>query len=132
VVYIYALRQGKNVVYVGQCKNVERRVKEHKKSKEFDGYAVLETLNVDDLSVIHNVEDFYIKKFDPVYNKSLNVCGHYFDINDYFEQSEYKPEMAKVFMETMGIKPIFNENYKIHDLFRCCRKMEDWRYSNEN
>lgn len=64
---IYFLVRDGVVVYVGQSKNVHRRINDHKSGKEFDRINVIECLEKD----LDQLEALYIKKFRPL----LNIFG---------------------------------------------------------
>lgn len=66
--FVYFLLDGDEVVYVGQTRNGLSRIYAHKKNKKFDGACVIycDSLNLD------YMEDFYITKYKPKYNKIDN------------------------------------------------------------
>jgi hypothetical protein len=66
---IYLLMQGAEVVYVGQSINVAKRIGAHIGQKDFDRALYLPTQRKD----LNRVEAAYIKKFNPIYNKTLCV-----------------------------------------------------------
>ena len=65
---IYFLTCNGDVVYVGQSKNCEQRIQQHK-DKIFDGYYIKE-LPLED---IDSEEEKYIYKYAPIYNKRVKL-----------------------------------------------------------
>jgi len=61
---IYFLKKNKEVVYVGQSIDIERRVKEHSKEKEFDDYSYIEC----DKSLLNSMEQSFILQYNPKLN----------------------------------------------------------------
>lgn len=66
--FIYFLVQNQNVVYVGQTTKGLSRVYEHLSSKQFSNIYVIPC----DKSDLDYLEDFYIFKYTPIYNKQPN------------------------------------------------------------
>lgn len=62
---VYLLFDGCEVVYVGQSKNITKRLLQHTSDKIFDGYAVLKC----DAEWLNDVEKHYIREFSPKYNE---------------------------------------------------------------
>lgn len=62
---IYFLFDGDEIVYVGQSKNVWKRLAQHSKDKLFNGYTVLSC----DPASLDDIEKHYIKEFSPKYNQ---------------------------------------------------------------
>jgi hypothetical protein len=65
VAYIYFLINKGVIVYVGQTTNFHLRIKQHKKNKEFTSIFKIKC----NVNYLYKVENFYIKKFKPIYNK---------------------------------------------------------------
>lgn len=64
IIGIYLLKRKNKVVYVGQSKNVHRRIGQHK-DKTFDSYEIIECSE----SLLNCTEEFYILSHNPIYNK---------------------------------------------------------------
>ena len=71
-VFVYFLLQNKEVIYVGQTKKGMARVYAHE-DKQFTNVYIIET-SPDTLDYL---EDIYIKKYKPKYNKKLNATQNY-------------------------------------------------------
>ena len=67
--YIYFLIKDNEIVYVGQTSNLWQRMSAHNKDKEFN-YIYFEKIDKLDANYIEN---YYIIKFLPKYNKKLNA-----------------------------------------------------------
>ena len=69
-IFVYFLLKNKEVVYVGQTTNGLNRIKQHFKEqkKDFDDYKIIKCSKKD----LNELESFYIIKYKPKYNKSLN------------------------------------------------------------
>ena len=120
--YIYALRNKKDeVVYVGRTNNVKRRISEHKRNKDFDYHQVLEECF--DLEKAKKIEDFFIMRFDPKYNKSLNSGGMYISIKEETRDKKYDIARLLELINSYEVRPIFNDKYQdftiIHILNEC-------------
>lgn len=66
---IYFLVKKNEVVYVGQTKNNINRPLQHKNDKDFDDIYVLPCNEIE----LDYLEDKYIKKYNPFYNKIINL-----------------------------------------------------------
>lgn len=69
-IFVYLLLKNNQVVYVGQTTNGINRIKQHfiKKEIDFDEYRTIKCSKKD----LNNLEDFYIIKYQPIYNKKIN------------------------------------------------------------
>jgi len=67
--YIYFLLQENEVVYVGQTVNLHTRIKNHKKTKEFNKINWIQI----PIKWLEYAETYYIIKFNPKYNKSKEI-----------------------------------------------------------
>lgn len=63
---IYLLKKNGRVIYVGQSKNIEMRVSQHR--CEFDDYEAIPVL---DVKLLDSEEKKYIRKYQPELNKQL-------------------------------------------------------------
>lgn len=66
---VYFLYDQKELVYIGQSKHMIHRIYDHinQKTKQFDSYKLINVSKKDNLTMI---EDFYIRKHKPKYNKA--------------------------------------------------------------
>lgn len=71
---IYALIDKDEIVYVGQSKNILLRLNDHRASnKVFDSWCIVENLGTYTTSKeVNRLEEKYIRKFIPKYNKIHN------------------------------------------------------------
>ena len=68
--YIYALYDKEMIVYIGITKNLNQRIKEHKRSeKMFNNHGILNIF--EDRFYALREENNLIKKYNPKYNKQL-------------------------------------------------------------
>lgn len=120
------------VVYVGQSKNVERRIKNHK-DKDFDRYLIARDCN--DLGEAKEWENFYIKKYDPKYNKSLNFYGNYGTIKELIEMNKMHgfkinfddlTEIMSIALEN-DLKPLFNDKYSYMNFYKILNKWQSYK-----
>ena len=72
---IYALINNNEIVYIGQSKNILLRLKDHRASnKVFDSWCIVENIGTYTTSKeVNRLEDKYIRKFLPKYNKIHNT-----------------------------------------------------------
>ena len=72
---IYALINNNEIVYIGQSKNILLRLKDHRASnKVFDSWCIVENLGTYTTSKeVNRLEEKYIRKFLPKYNKIHNT-----------------------------------------------------------
>ena len=71
---IYALIKSNKIVYIGQSKNILSRIGTHLNSdKIFDSWNIVESLGeYGTQGELDRLENKYIRKFMPVYNKASN------------------------------------------------------------
>lgn len=65
---VYFLINNDEIVYVGQSVNIWSRLSQHKKDKEFSHFHWIPVQN----SYLEIVENDYIIKFNPIYNKAFS------------------------------------------------------------
>jgi excinuclease UvrABC nuclease subunit len=72
---IYALINNNEIVYIGQSKNIVVRLSSHRTSnKVFDSWCIVENLGTYTTSKeVNRLEEKYIRKFLPKYNKIHNT-----------------------------------------------------------
>ena len=72
---IYALINNNEIVYIGQSKNIVVRLSSHRTSnKVFDRWCIVENLGTYTTSKeVNRLEEKYIRKFLPKYNKIHNT-----------------------------------------------------------
>lgn len=70
--FVYFLIKNEVVVYVGQTKNGLIRPLSHK-NKEYDTLKIINCKN----NELNTIEDFFIKKYNPKYNKKINSSSDY-------------------------------------------------------
>jgi len=68
---IYLLKQDEEVVYVGQSKNINKRIKSHitKGSKKFNSWSCFECKK----SLLDSTEIMYIQALNPIYNLAYKL-----------------------------------------------------------
>lgn len=71
---IYALINKDEIVYIGQSKNILKRIGDHRTSRKvFDSWCIVENLGIYTTSKeVNRLEEKYIRKFLPKYNKIYN------------------------------------------------------------
>lgn len=113
---IYFLLQDDEVVYVGQSKSGCKRPYEHLSSKQFNKIMVV---NCDEKG-LDRLEDFFIRKYSPKYNKILNnnISISFNSIKTNFNISI--PKLKKVlkckginYFELNNTKYLFKEDLKL-------------------
>lgn len=131
MIKIYALYRKKevgpgffidDVVYVGRTKNIKQRIYKHKKAKDFDGYKILDS--TEDLERAKFLEDYYIKGYNPIYNRALNATGNYLKMSEILDKLEVKEEDYADFIHEciVRVKPIFEDNYNLLQVERAYMK----------
>lgn len=116
---IYFLFDGEEIVYVGQSKDVCRRVGNHRlkkrehEPKTFDKFAFIQC----DAEKIDEIETFYIAKFNPKYNNHLpnGVKSKWTSVN-YLKTKYYDAfteRELRIFIENSGI-PIIKKSVDIN------------------
>lgn len=66
---IYFLIKENKIVYVGQTKSGIKRIYQHLNKKDFDSYSFF---IIKDKKELDKIEAYFITKYRPIYNKSLN------------------------------------------------------------
>ncbi len=66
---IYFLFKNNQLVYIGQSIDIELRIRNHYKEKDFDTYSYVLCL----IEELNDVEKKYIQKYTPILNKRLNT-----------------------------------------------------------
>lgn len=68
--FVYLLLNDEEVVYVGQTTQGLKRIEQHQKEKKkiFNNYKIISCIKKD----LNELENFYILKYQPKYNKKLN------------------------------------------------------------
>jgi hypothetical protein len=110
--FIYFLLKNKKIVYVGQTTNGLNRIKEHLLdcNKEFDDFKIIKCNE----SELKELENNYIIKFNPEYNKNLNsfnVKSQYV-IRKLNEKLNFNPYSVKGIKEIIHISPFKKELFK--------------------
>jgi len=84
---VYFLYMDDELVYIGQSKNIPNRITNHlqENSKNFNSY---KTIIVDESQELTPIEDFYIRKYKPKYNKANAIEAPY-------QKSTKKPQILK-------------------------------------
>lgn len=108
---IYFLISKGNVVYVGQSLCIYARIGTHltEKSKQFDSWSWIPC----DASLLDSLEEEYILKFNPIYNKI---------IKGWYKQEELQERMGVTYPQYIPMliekyKPkIFRNKYKLKDM----------------
>lgn len=111
---LYFLILEEEIVYVGKSNNVEGRLYDHRRNKEFDSYSVFECESEKDSL---RLEALAIMKYKPRYNSQLNeefqsmtMIKNTLKKLDIPEKFHHKRFLKKKIME-LGIKThIFNVN----------------------
>jgi hypothetical protein len=68
---VYFLRYGERILYVGQSKNVARRIADHINKKFFDSILIMPV----PLEALCSVETYWIRRLKPVLNRSIGELG---------------------------------------------------------
>ena len=113
------------VVYVGMTKNLKRRLREHKE-KEFYKCTVLDQCETKEHA--KELEDYYIKLFNPKLNKCLNYLGEYGKMQDIIKS--YNIDNFGLFCEILiesDVKPVFKDNYSKIEMDRVYKRYNDFR-----
>ena len=112
---IYFLLKENDVVYVGQTTRNLLRPFAHK-DKIFDSVAII--YQAEDRELLNEVEEFYIKKYSPKYNKVFNPDGYANQvITDYAEIEKIK-QLSSYFMNLEQV----NEQLKEHGLYELTKR----------
>lgn len=115
--YIYGLLKENRVVYVGQSKNVKARLRKHRNSdKIFDNHIILDESE----NKNNELENYYIIKHGPMYNKATNKKWATISAKDYFEKFIKCGCEIHQFYECiihLGVKPIYSDMYSVYELF---------------
>jgi len=97
---IYALIDKDEIVYIGQSTNILVRISSHLTSKKiFDSWSLVENLGIYTTSKeVNRLEEKYIKKFLPKYNKIHNTeyQKKVLDKNKSSKEQEEKARIKKI------------------------------------
>jgi len=114
--FIYFLLKNDDVVYVGQTKSGITRPLTHK-DKDYDTIKLL-YCDVKDLNIL---EDKYIKKYKPIYNKAINYyinysfCSARNKIRNVCNDKTFNVPKLKKLIKKLDIKTYYiNENVYIN------------------
>ena len=72
-VFIYFLIKDDIIVYVGQTAKGMSRIQAHEGNKDFNAYTIINC----DKDELDELENHYILKFNPIYNKMINTNDKY-------------------------------------------------------
>lgn len=90
---VYLLKKDAEVVYVGQSRDIERRLTQHRRNKvDFDSFEVVET----HIGALKRTEQEYILKYRPPLNGRTNRLGQ------------------RVFFDSSGVAKGINERMRDH------------------
>ena len=111
--FVYFLLKNKKIVYVGQTTNGLNRIKEHllNCNKDFDDFKILKC----DESELNELENNYIIKYNPKYNKNLNSFNvkYLYITRKLKEKIGFNPYSVKLIKEIIHLCPfnkeIFND-----------------------
>jgi len=112
---IYFLLKDKEVVYVGQTTQNVIRPFSHK-DKIFDSVAII--YQSEDKDKLNEIEEFYIKKYCPRYNKTFNSENYANQVITDLEEIETLKSFTKYFMTREQINQKLREN----DLYELSKK----------
>ena len=104
---VYFLLKDKEVVYVGQTTQNVIRPFSHK-DKIFDSVAVI--YQSEDKEKLNEIEEFYIKKYSPRYNKTFNSESYANQVITDLEEIETLKSFTKYFMTREQINQKLREN----------------------
>lgn len=105
---IYFLIKNKEIVYIWKTKDFYERISMHARFKEFDSYYFIETPEEKQ----SELENFYIIKFNPKHNKTINRLEGYITI----QESLKKYWLWKVFIRK-NINKIKTYSYRQYFYF---------------
>ena len=112
--FVYFLLKNKKIVYVGQTTNGLNRIKEHllNCNKDFDDFKILKC----DESELNELENNYIIKYNPKYNKNLNSFNvkYLYITRKLKEKIGFNPYSVKLIKEIIHLCPFNKEifNYE--------------------
>lgn len=92
--FVYILKDGLKVVYVGQSINYMARVGEHAKHKEFDSF---DLVRVDRQERLNLIEFAYIAALTPFYNKDIPSVDACITKKQILSISKAQPDILKEF-----------------------------------
>lgn len=101
---VYLLFKGGEVVYVGQSRNTEKRLAEHRRAKvDFDAFQVIETAQ----DVLKKTEQQYIKLHQPKLNGRATKYGTqvFFDSSGQARSPAERQAELRTRMRAAGYKP---------------------------
>lgn len=108
---IYFLIYLGEIVYIGQSENIFKRIAEHMKSKEFDGYAFEETNDN-----LNELEVDYILKLQPKLNSSLPSNSRFISFDNFAKKYKIKKWDLKRFVNDKNISPVWRDYYSLEEL----------------
>lgn len=101
---IYALISNNEIVYIGQSTNILNRLSTHLSSfKEFDSWTIIENLGDFTTSKeVNRLEEKYIRKFLPKYNKIHNKIYQkkVYNKNQNYAEIEKKLRIKKLWLRS--------------------------------
>tara|TARA_R100000231_G_scaffold139613_1_gene121630 strand:- start:239 stop:640 length:402 start_codon:yes stop_codon:yes gene_type:complete len=101
---IYALISNNEIVYIGQSTNILNRLSTHLSSfKEFDSWTIIENLGDFTTSKeVNRLEEKYIRKFLPKYNKIHNKIYQkkVYNKNQKYAEIEKKLRIKKLWLRS--------------------------------
>ncbi len=68
--FVYQLKRGEDIVYIGSSKGLGSRLTSHKKDKDFDKVLICLCKDEEDMLILENGK---IQEIQPEYNKSINL-----------------------------------------------------------
>lgn len=116
--FVYFLIKNKEVVYVGQTKKGITRPLAHK-DKEYDTIYI----KYCDIEQLDCLEDFYILKYKPIYNKECNSAIRYGlqrviqKIKKEFNAPKFNLWKLKTILKQLNIKPYNMYNMEVISVF---------------
>ena len=111
---IYFLYRNEEIVYIGQSRNLHRRIIQHCYGKEFDSYSYIQC----DESELNDLEFEFIAKHKPMYNSLDGLKStHYKTLNYFKVRLDYeKFKELKKFIKRNKIFPSIFSYYDIRIL----------------
>lgn len=104
---IYFLIKNDDVVYVGQTTQNLLRPFSHK-DKDFDTVKIL--YQSQDKKALNKIEEFFIKKYNPKYNRVFNADKYCRDLMTELYEVEKIKELSKYFMTRKQVNEMLRDN----------------------